>query len=94
MKACRTWARTASVTASSSSALAWADRPTRPLYFAQARETANLREQAYEAAQRVAQLEARLTSLARQQVAAAQVAPARAAQAGGVRSPARPWSPR
>ena len=45
------------------------------LYFAQARETANLREQAYEAAQRVAQLEARLTSLARQQAAAAQVAP-------------------
>jgi LytR cell envelope-related transcriptional attenuator len=59
------------------------------LYFAQARETANLREQAYEAAQRVAQLEARLTSLARQQAAAAQVAPARAAQAGGVRAPAR-----
>ena len=58
------------------------------LYFAQARETANLREQAYEAAQRVAQLEARLTSLARQQAAAAQVAPARAAQAGGVRAPA------
>jgi hypothetical protein len=57
------------------------------LYFAQARETANLREQAYEAGQRVAQLEARLTSLARQQAAAAQVAPARAAQAGGVRSP-------
>jgi hypothetical protein len=58
------------------------------LYFAQARETANLREQAYEAAQRVAQLEARLTSLARQEPAAAQVAPARAAQAGGVRAPA------
>jgi hypothetical protein len=58
------------------------------LYFAQARETANLREQAYEAAQRVAQLEARLTSLARQQAAAAQVAPVRAAQAGGVRAPA------
>ena len=57
------------------------------LYFAQARETANLREQAYEAAQRVAQLEARLTSLARQQAAAAQAAPARAAQAGGVRAP-------
>jgi hypothetical protein len=54
------------------------------LYFAQARETANLREQAYEAAQRMAQLEARLTSLARQQAAAAQVAPARP----GVRAPA------
>jgi hypothetical protein len=58
------------------------------LYFAQARETANLREQAYEAAQRVAQLEARLTSLARQQTAAAQAAPARAVQAGGMRAPA------
>jgi hypothetical protein len=58
------------------------------LYFAQARETANLREQAYEAAQRIAQLEVRLTSLARQQAAAAQVAPARAVQAGGVRAPA------
>jgi hypothetical protein len=54
------------------------------LYFAQARETANLREQAYESAQRVAQLEARLTTLARQQSAAAQAAPARA---GAVRSP-------
>jgi hypothetical protein len=50
------------------------------LYFAQARETANLREQAYEAAQRVAQLEARLTSMGRQQAAAAQ--PAVAARAG------------
>jgi hypothetical protein len=55
------------------------------LYFAQARETANLREQSYESAQRVAQLEARLTSLARQQAAAAQPAPARA---GAVRAPA------
>lgn len=59
------------------------------LYFAQARETANLREQAYEAAQRVAQLEARLTSIARQQAAAAQAVPARAgAQAGGIRTAA------
>jgi hypothetical protein len=59
------------------------------LYFAQARETANLREQAYEAGQRVAQLEARLTSLARAQAAASQAAPVRvAAQAGGVRVPA------
>ncbi|MGZ4216310.1 MAG: LytR C-terminal domain-containing protein [Solirubrobacteraceae bacterium] len=56
------------------------------LYFAQARETANLREQAYEAAQRVAQLEARLTSLARQQASAAQAVPA--ARAGAVRAPA------
>jgi hypothetical protein len=56
------------------------------LYFAQARETANLREQAYEAAQRVAQLEARLTSLARQQTAAPQAVPA--ARAGAVRAPA------
>jgi LytR cell envelope-related transcriptional attenuator len=56
------------------------------LYFAQARETANLREQAYEAAQRMAQLEARLTSLTRQQAAAAQAAPA--ARAGAVRGPA------
>jgi LytR cell envelope-related transcriptional attenuator len=40
------------------------------LYFAQARETANLREQAYEAAQRVSQLEGRLSTLARQQQAA------------------------
>jgi hypothetical protein len=55
------------------------------LYFAQARETANLREQAYEAGQRVAQLEARITSLARQQAAAGQAAPARA---GGMRAPA------
>src|ERR1700760_2791631 len=54
------------------------------LYFAQARETANLREQAYESAQRVAQLEARLTSLARQQTVAGQGAPARA---GAVRAP-------
>jgi hypothetical protein len=56
------------------------------LYFAQARETANLREQAYEAAQRVAQLEARLTTLARQQTAPAQAVPA--ARAGAVRAPA------
>jgi hypothetical protein len=59
------------------------------LYFAQARETANLREQAYEAGQRVAQLEARLTSLARAQATASQAAPVRvAAQAGGARAPA------
>src|ERR1700759_1894185 len=54
------------------------------LYFAQARETANLREQAYESAQRVAPLEGRMPSLARQQTVAAQAAPARA---GAVRSP-------
>ncbi len=37
------------------------------LYFSQARETANLREQAYEAAQRVEQLEARVAQVARRQ---------------------------
>src|SRR6185312_2007232 len=59
------------------------------LYFSQARETANLREQAYDANQRVSQLEARLTLIARQQqqaaAAAAQPAaaqPAAAARAG------------
>ena len=36
------------------------------LYFAQARETASLREQAYEAAQRVAQLEGRIAQLTRE----------------------------
>ncbi len=40
------------------------------LYFAQARETSTLREQAYESAQRVQQLEARLALLGRQQEAA------------------------
>src|SRR3981081_4607226 len=35
------------------------------LYFAHARETASLREQAYEAAQRIQQLEGRLTQLSR-----------------------------
>lgn len=39
------------------------------LHFAQARETANLREQAYESAQRVGQLEARLAQLTRQPAA-------------------------
>jgi hypothetical protein len=57
------------------------------LYFAQARETANLREQAYESAQRVAQLEARLTSLARQQPAVA-ARPASVAASRGL-APAR-----
>jgi LytR cell envelope-related transcriptional attenuator len=57
------------------------------LYFAQARETANLREQAYESAQRVAQLEARLTSLARQQPAVA-ARPASVAASRGA-APAR-----
>src|SRR5690349_7396008 len=37
------------------------------LYFAHARETASLREQVYEWAQRVQQLEARITQLSRQQ---------------------------
>src|SRR4030081_1371408 len=36
------------------------------LYFAQARETSSLREQAHEAAQHVQQLEARLSQLGRQ----------------------------
>jgi hypothetical protein len=36
------------------------------LYFAHARETSSLREQAYESAQRVQQLETRITQLARQ----------------------------
>jgi LytR cell envelope-related transcriptional attenuator len=49
------------------------------LYFAQARETANLREQAYESAQRMAQLEARLAGMSRQQ-AAGPAPPAVAAQ--------------
>ena len=34
------------------------------LYFAQARETANLREQAFQAAQRVEHLEARIAQVA------------------------------
>jgi hypothetical protein len=60
------------------------------LYFAQARETANLREQAYESAQRVAQLEARLSGLARQQpgVAAQPAMAARPAAVAGGRTPA------
>lgn len=41
------------------------------LYFAQARETSSLREQSYESAQRVQQLEARVAQLARQQPAPA-----------------------
>ncbi|HEY1508362.1 MAG TPA: LytR C-terminal domain-containing protein [Solirubrobacteraceae bacterium] len=59
------------------------------LYFAQARETANLREQAYESAQRVAQLETRLTSLARQQPAVA----ARPASVAASRGPAPARAP-
>ena len=39
------------------------------LYFAQARETSSLREQAYELGQRIAQLEARIVQLTRQQQA-------------------------
>ena len=62
------------------------------LYFAQARETANLREQAYESAQRVAQLETRLTSLARQQSGAPHqpAVAARPASVAASRGPARP----
>lgn len=48
------------------------------LYFAQARETANLREQAYQSAQRVQELEARLAQVSRRQ-GAATPAPAPAA---------------
>lgn len=48
------------------------------LYFAQARETANLREQAYQSAQRVQELEARLAQVSPRQGAAAP-APAPAA---------------
>src|SRR5689334_23299641 len=56
------------------------------LYFAQARETASLREQAYEAAQRVQQLENRIAQLTRQQPAPApppQTAPAPRPAAAG-----------
>ena len=58
------------------------------LYFSQARETANLREQAYEANQRVSQLETRLTTMARQQqqAAAAAAQPAAAQQAAAART--------
>jgi LytR cell envelope-related transcriptional attenuator len=57
------------------------------LYFAQARETANLREQAYESAQRVAQLEARMSSMAHQQptVAPQPAVAARPAAVAGAR---------
>ena len=69
------------------------------LFFAQARETANLRDQAYESAQRVGQLEARLAEVSRQQAAASQAqaaagaavpgaALARAATATPARAPA------
>src|SRR5437588_9790680 len=46
------------------------------LYFAQARETASLREQAYEAAQRIQQLENRIVQLGRQTAPAPAPAPA------------------
>jgi hypothetical protein len=62
------------------------------LYFAQARETSALREHAYEAAQRVQQLEARLAYLTRMQGAPPQqgtaVAPAPAGAGGPVAQPA------
>jgi hypothetical protein len=64
------------------------------LYFAQARETATLREQAYESAQRVDHLEARLAQLARQTPASAAIpvaaapAAARAAANSGAGGPA------
>jgi hypothetical protein len=58
------------------------------LYFSQARETANLREQAYESNQRVSQLEARLSTMARQhqQAAAGAVQAAPSQQAAASRA--------
>ena len=47
------------------------------LYFAHARETASLREQIYEWAQRVQQLEARVAQLSRQQPSGPTAAPPR-----------------
>ncbi len=61
------------------------------LYFAQARETASLREQAYQSAQRVQQLEARLSQLLRSQ---AQSAPAAAPPAPAPPAVPRPVSSR
>jgi LytR cell envelope-related transcriptional attenuator len=58
------------------------------LYFAQARETASLREQAYESAQRIQHLEGRLSQAFRQQGSAA--APGVAAGAHAVPGAARP----
>ncbi len=54
------------------------------LYFAQARETATLREQAYEAAQRVEQLEARVAQVARRQPAPAPSPASPGAPAGAI----------
>ena len=54
------------------------------LYFAQARETATLREQAYEAAQRVEQLEARVAQVARRQPAPAPAPASAGAPAGAI----------
>lgn len=56
------------------------------LYFAQARETATLREHAYEAAQRIQQLEARIAQLVRQPQAPVQAPQAQ--PAAGQRAPA------
>ena len=64
------------------------------LYFAQARETANLRDRAHEAAQRVEQLEARVAQVARRQPvpAVVQPPPAVAASIGASRVLAAPVS--
>src|SRR5437764_1048014 len=57
------------------------------LYFAQARETASLRDQASESEQRVGQLEARLAQLARAQASGPPPpAPAPAGAAGAARA--------
>jgi hypothetical protein len=53
------------------------------LYFAHARETASLRNHAYEAAERIQQLEAQVAQLDRNQSAAQAAAPAQATQAVG-----------
>ncbi len=57
------------------------------LYFAQARETSSLREQAYEFGQRIAQLEARIVQLTRQQ----QASPPPQTGAAAAQSAARPF---
>lgn len=61
------------------------------LYFAHARETASLRDHAYDAAERIQQLEARIAQLTRGQAAQTTAAPAQAgapAQAAAQNAPA------
>jgi LytR cell envelope-related transcriptional attenuator len=55
------------------------------LYFAQARETSSLRKHAYEATERIQQLEARVAQMSRAQTAAAQPQQARPAAVAGSR---------